>query len=196
MITFFGVTRANDTLISPSGVNEQGHPIYQRTFASGFSLVIEGRPGGLNSPVGNSTFDWSPSNPARLPDLLIVVSRPLGNGSPAVCDEAPPNLGGVPAASLPEALPPEQMVTDAINDLACRFKNGSGVPAGRGADEACIVFEDGRYRFLDSRTTRQFCGFIGEPLLFPPGDTVVTARIRDGQGLWSAPSSIVVRIGP
>lgn len=196
VITFFGLSRANDTLVPASGTNDQGLRIYQRTFGSGFSLVVEGRPGGLNSPVGNSTFDWNPSNPAQLPDLLVVVSRDLGNGSIAVCDELPPDVGGVPAAILPDVLPPEQAVSDAVNDLGCRFKNGSGVSGGRGAEEACTVFDDGRYRFVDGRTTRQFCGLITEPVIFPPGDTVVTARIRDQQGLWSAPSSIVLRVSP
>ncbi|MBI3783650.1 MAG: hypothetical protein HY270_09625 [Deltaproteobacteria bacterium] len=194
VITFFGVTRADDSLLDASGSTEDGLPIYTRGFGSGFSLVIEGRPGGTNSPVGAETFNWNPANPSALPDLQVVVSRSLGNGSATVCDDTPPNLGGVPAVD-PPAFSGSQEIADALNDLGCRFKNGSGIPGGRKADEACTIFPDGRFRFVAQRTSLQFCGLIDDPISFPPGDTVVTVRIRDEGGRLSTPASIVVRVG-
>jgi len=166
--------------------------IYERGFGSGFSLVVEGRPGGANTPVGSETFNWNPADPNSLPDLQIVVSRQLGNGSTAVCDDTPPNLGGVPAID-PPMFTGSQAIADALNDLGCRFKDGSGVAGGRTADEACTIFPDGRFRFV-GQSTIQFCGLIDEPLVFPSGDTTVTAQIRDTAGRLSAPMSIVVRI--
>ncbi len=144
--------------------------------------------------VGPSTFNWNPADPSSLPDIVVVVSRALGNGSPAVCDELPPLLGGVPSVGQDFGIPPTQEEANAINDLGCRFKNGSGNPVGRGNDEACTSFPDGRYRFVDSRSTIQFCGFISEPIAFQRGDTRVSVWIRDLEGRWSRPAHMIVRI--
>lgn len=193
MITFFGVTRADDTLVPASGTAPGGIPIFERSFGSGFSLVIEGRPGGASTAVGMSTFRWDANNPTVLPDLQIEVSRPLGNGSTEVCDDSAPTFGGVPAIEPPD-FSPTQAVADTINDLACRFKDGFGTPRGRPFGEACIMFADGQFRFQDPRTTVQYCAQINEPIAFPPDDTRVTARIRDEAGRLSAPAQIVIRI--
>lgn len=193
VITFFGLTRADDTVLSPVGSTPGGVPIYERFFGSGFSLVIEARRGGSNANLGPSTFNWSPLDPAVLPDLQIVVSRPLGNGSAAVCDDAPPQLGGVPAVDPPQ-FGGTQAVANAINDLSCRFKDGLGLRRGRESIDACTQSADGVFRFVEPTSSFQYCGLINEPLSFPPGDTVVTAVVRDVAGNVSSPRRIVVRV--
>ncbi|MCP6756799.1 hypothetical protein NL533_34755, partial [Klebsiella pneumoniae] len=80
------------------------------------------------------------------------------------------------------------------NDFACRFVNGEGLPGGRVGANACTVFEDGEYKFVDQTSTTQFCAVIAEPFAFPIGDTIVTARVHDAIGQPGAPASFVVRI--
>lgn len=195
-IVYFGLVRADDQIVPATGTTPEGWPVYERPFGSGFSIVLEAQPGGAGTALGLSTFQWNPGDPSVLPDLAIVSSRPLGNGSTEVCDDQPPRLGGVPAAQWVSVLPPPQEIADAINDLACRFKNGLGMTSGRGRDEACSAFQDGTYRFLVNTATVQFCGFVNESIAFPPGETVLTARVRDTAGRWSETRSIVVRIVP
>lgn len=181
-------------VVPASEFTSEGWPIYIRDGGSGFVLVIEAKPGGSNTPVGLSAFNWDSSNPAVLPDLAVVASRPLGNGSADVCDDAFPRLGGVPAATMPLFLPATQELADTINDLSCRFKNGQGTPGGRNRDEACTAFEDGSYRFVGPGATVQFCALVNEAIRFASGDTEITARVRDQAGRWSAPRTMVIRI--
>ncbi len=174
-----------------------GNPIFERPLnpaiggAYGFSLVLEARPGGTLAPVGSSTFNWSSDNPTSLPDLQIEVSNKLGNGSPDVCDESGTTVGGIPAVSPfdfnPDAAP-------AINDLSCRFQNGTGQTQGRDATEACtLILPAEVYQFVKVSTI-QYCGVVTEVMAFPPGDTTVAARVRDTAGNLSAVSSIVIRV--
>ncbi|HXQ22514.1 MAG TPA: hypothetical protein VN812_12630, partial [Candidatus Acidoferrales bacterium] len=44
-------------------------------------------------------------------------------------------------------------------------------------------------------STVQFCAFIGTLLEFQPGDTIVTARLRDSGGNTGPLAQIVIRIG-
>lgn len=187
------MARANDTTIAPSGTTAQGWPIYERPFGHSFSLVIEAKPGPSRRPVGLNAFRSSPFDPATRPDLEIIVSRPLGNGSLDVCDDMLPLLGGVPASPSFDLTQP---ISNAINDLACRFVNGGGEPGGRRAADACTVFGDGEYRFVEPTSTVQFCALISEPFGFPLGDTVVSVRVRDSTGAPGPPASFVVRVLP
>lgn len=194
MITYFGVVRADDTLVDPTGTTADGVPIYERTFGSGFSLVLEARPGGTKSDLDPSTFDSNTADPRVLPGLQIEASRQLGNGSSLICDDTAPTLGGVPAVNPPD-FSPTQAVANAINDLACRFKDGFGLYSGRTkVQDACTTFEDGGFRFKATGTTIQYCGFIDDAVSFPPGDTLITARVRDVAGNISFTSRIVVRV--
>jgi len=152
------------------------------------------------SPIGTSTFNWNPTDPTVLPYLLIEASRPVGNGSTAVCDAAAPNFGGVPAVNPPD-FSTTQAVAAALNDFGCRFRNGGGGSSGRGLRDACTAFDDGSYHFVMAPgpgvlhpSTIQFCGLIDRPSAFPTGDTLLTARIRDLAGNLSAPSSVVIRV--
>jgi hypothetical protein len=188
-ITFFGVTRADDVVVDPSGDTAEGVPIYPRLAASGFSLVVEGRPGTSKAALGTSSFSSNDVN--QLPDLQIEVSRPLGDGSAAVCDDSDPDFGGVPAVSPFDFSPAE---APAINDLACRFKDGQGQPVGR-RDYPCTRFlPELEYHFVDPASTVQFCGVIDKPFSFPSGDTMVAARIRDVAGNLSTVAQLVIRV--
>jgi hypothetical protein len=193
VITYFGLTRADDTIIDPVAVTGDGTLIFERFFGSGFSIVVEGRRGGTNAQLDANTLNWNPFSPTTLPGLHILVSRSLGDGSTAVCDDASPQPGGVPGIEPPE-FDGSQAVANAVNDLSCRFKDGLGIRRGRDALDACTMFGDGIFRFVAPTTTLQYCGLINEPLLFPEGDTLVRARIRDIAGNISAEHQIVIRV--
>ena len=191
VISYFGITRADDTLVPSSGTTPGGIPIYTRIAGAGFSLIVEGRPGASGADVGRSSFD---SSGAGFPDLQIVVSRALGDGSTAVCDRNPPMGGGVPAVDPPN-FTATKAVIDAVNDLACRFVDGSDQPMARGKADACILMTDGSFGFAGAGSTAQYCGFVDSVMHFPAGDTLVTARLLDTSGNPGPQSQIVVRIG-
>ena len=65
-------------------------PVFLRSQGQGMMLVVEARQGA--SRLDDLTYD--PSGFA--PGIEIIASRPLGDGSPAVCDYDPPLIGGVP----------------------------------------------------------------------------------------------------
>jgi hypothetical protein len=195
VITYFGIARSDDTVVQPVGVSNDGVPIFERSFGSGFSIVVEGRRGGSLADVGRSTFDWNPADPTLLPDFQALVSRPLGNGSGAVCDDAQPAPGGVPETE-PPIFATTQAVANAINDFTCRFKDGLGLRRGRDALNACTSPGDGTFAFVHPSSTVQFCGLINDPLTFPEGDTRITFRIRDEDGNISASQQLIIRITP
>ena len=192
-IGFFGVLRADETLLDPSSFDDQGRPVYVRQNPSGFVLVIDAKPGSNGAPVGFNAFNYDPNNPATRPDLQVEVSRPLGDGSSTVCDNTEGNFGGVPGID-PTNYDGTQTISDALNDLGCRFNDGTGTPGGRNPDSACVLFPDGEFQFVDPQATVEFCGFISFPLRFADGDTVVTARVRDINGILGPPQQIVIRI--
>jgi hypothetical protein len=188
-----GVARPNDVPLEPVGMTPEGWPIYERSFGFLFTLVVEAKPGPNRRQVGLNSFRYNPFDAAVRPDLEIIVSRPLGDGSLLVCDDMLPFIGGVPAAPTFETTQP---ISDAINDFACRFIDGLGEPGGRSAGNACTVYEDGEFRFVEPTSTAQFCAPIIEPFGFALGDTVVTARVRDVNGAPGPPASMVIRIVP
>lgn len=194
-ITFFGITRADEVLIEPSATADDGTHIYTRTAgvsgnASGFVLVIEGKPGPSGDPVGISTYD--PTG-LSFPDLAIQVTQALGNGSTAVCDDPRVNPGGVPATSpVSFDATPENIA--AANDFGCRFLDGAGGHKARASrSDSCVSF-NGEFDFVEPQTQRQFCGFVNVPMGFPPGDTTVTARLRDVRGNWGELAQIIIRV--
>jgi hypothetical protein len=190
IITYFGLTRADDVLVPQSGT-QGGIPVFSRLAGAGFSIVVEGRPGPGGGTLGASPYDPTVTN---LPDLQIVASRNLGNGSPAVCDRLPPQSGGIPAVDPPRF---DQTTVAALNDFGCRFLDGNGQPSGRSRGDACVLFNDGNYDFVQrAGSTLQFCGFVDAVMHFPPGDTLLTARLRDVNGTPGLPQQIIVRIGP
>jgi hypothetical protein len=188
-ITFFGVARADDSVLDPSGFDRDGRPIYERPTGAGMFLVIEAHPGDAGAPVGASGYDPA----GGLPDLQLLVSRGLGDGSSTVCK------GGVPATD-PLRFTDSSTVVEAINDLGCHVNDGAGNPVGRNASTLACTRSDGPgsfgYGFVDPTTTTQYCVPIDTPWAFAPGDTIVAARVRDGQGNVGLTQQIVVRVGP
>jgi hypothetical protein len=198
-ITFFGLASADDSLQpTPAG---PGIPVYERPFGFSFSLVIEaGRStatcgADLCSP-GNSTFV-----PGGAPDVQVQVTRPLGDGSAAVCDDGvgdPPVFGGVPAIDPPNFDAP-QSIGDTLNDLGCRFIDGVGQRTSRtcgAVSGSCVRFEDGEYACVHPDSRAQFCAPVPMTMQFPPGDTLVSARVRDVAGNLGPVSQIIVRVVP
>ena len=189
-ITAFGVARADGRVIGTIGPEDHGYLTYVRP-ASGFMIFLEAKPGISRRRVGTITFNSDPDDPAVLPQFQIVASRALGNGSAMVCDDGPlPMLGGVPAVN-PAAFGGSQSISNAINDLSCRF-DARGV-----STSACTrdpFQQDGT--FVGQGSTVQFCtsAGVGTELAFRLGDTILTARVLDELGFPGPPASIVIRV--
>src|SRR5262249_37056916 len=116
-ITFFGIATADNHVRTPIGQTADGKDIYDFPNDFGFIIVAEGRPGTNNRSLAQCGLMGSPGGcPSGRAAVQILADRPLGNGSPAVCDTTPPNIGGVPAVPSLD-FGASQMVTDAINDL-------------------------------------------------------------------------------
>lgn len=151
-------------------------------------LVIEGAVG----PSGNAVaLSLDSLNSDSRPDLWVIASRPLGNGSTAVCDTGSPSAGGggIPAIDPPSFAPQSILIRDALADFACRFD--SSVNAGA----PCTIVDAGRdSRLVSPNASAQFCDFVGSTAQFPPGDTVLTARLRDVLGNPGPTAQIVVRV--
>lgn len=172
------------------GPQDDGYLTYVRP-PSGFLIYIEARPGISRLPVGTVTFNFDDEDPNVLPDLQLLVSRPIGNGSDLVCDSGPVPLpiGGVPA-TVPVAFGGSLTIAAAINDFACRFD-------ARGASsQACTRDTFGSDAFVNPLSRVQFCSSpgVGAELAFPLGDTTITARVRDIAGQPGHPQSIVIRV--
>jgi hypothetical protein len=189
-ITHLGITMADDLPIEPSGVDAAGRPIYERLLGHGLSIVVEARRGPTGRFPNREAYD-----PGMLPGLQMIVSRPLGDGNPTVCDIEPPDFGGVPA-TVPFAISDAPAVVAAINDLGCRVNDGTGTPVARDSNFPCTRRPVTReFEFVSSRTEVQFCVPIANAWTFPPGDTVVAARVADGSGLAGLTQEMVVRVG-
>lgn len=191
-VSYLGVARADASPIEPAEVLEDGTPVFVRSNGSGFILVVEGRPGVSGAPVGLITFR---EDLASLPDLQVLASRPLGDGSPEVCDNALPSGGGVPAIDPPDFSPRPENIA-AINDLACRFVDGEGRHQGVGPGEACTLFPTGDYEFVNRSSTVQYCALVSRFFEFPLGDTILTVRLRDVLGNVGPSARMVVRVVP
>lgn len=163
-----------------------------------FLLVIEGKRGlsGINPGLDISP-DLQSDNRG---DLRVLVSRAIGNGSADKCDKgpAPAAFGGVPGVN-PPLFGPGQQVTDAIQDMECRFLNYSDPsvactrdhlgnysyvsPCGQPGQPACSIFE-------------QFCYQVPLSAAFPLGDTTVAIELVDEAGNVGPKKEIVIRVQP
>ena len=184
VITFFGLAEANGTPLQTIGAID-GVPVYYRTVGTGFQLVIESRQGPSGAAPGTTTVNWNPDDPLRRPDLQVQVDRPLGDGSAAVCEEN----GGVPAVN-PPTYGPYQFVTDAINDLGCRFPAPATSP-----NAACTQDNFGANGFVDAATQVQFCLQWVRMLEVPVGETTFRVRWRDVAGNFGPVRQLRLRIG-
>ena len=187
-LTYLGVLSADDVPLTAAGSDGEGRPIFARPHGEGFSLVIEAKPGTNGQSPGTTAVVGSGES---LPDLQVIVSRPLGDGSVALCDTALPQLGGVPAAD-PFGYDSAQAVT-AVNDLGCRVEDGRGEPLGGG--NACTRPATLNNGFVAGDSTRQFCLPIAAAWAFPAGDTIVRARVRATNGTVGPEAEIVIRVG-
>lgn len=193
----FGVATAFNVVKTPDAVTEDGVPVYERPVPSGFIIFIEGRKGtsgaavgrcGVLDPVNQRLYACLNPGCDDRPDVQVVSDRPLGDGSAAVCDRSGDEIGGVPGFS-PPSFADTPAITDALNDLACRFDDHPSF------NESCTLDDLGRFSFVDSRTERQFCiPAIGTELEFPSGDTRLTARLRDTACNIGNEVSIVIRV--
>ncbi|MFI5398371.1 MAG: hypothetical protein ACHQ9S_22775 [Candidatus Binatia bacterium] len=188
-ITYLGLARADEIPEAPTGVDGDGRSVFSPSSGSGFSLVIEAAPGQSGSPVGINAVNLS----GGVPDLQLLVSRPLGDGNPLVCDIAPPTIGGVPATNpLVYSTAPE--VVAAMNDLGCRADDGTGNPIGRGPSDACTSQISGDFSFVNPESSIQFCLPIARKWAFPAGQTVLVVRARDASGNIGIEKEIVIDI--
>lgn len=160
-----------------------------RSVGAGFFLYVEAKPGTSGSPPDTRNF-YDSSNPTARPDVQILASRPLGNGSTVVCDKgpAPFPLGGVPGVPSLVFDPNSQQVTDALNDFACRLGDNTLFP--------CTLDALERPAFVSNDSTVQVCTqtVIGTEMLFPQGDTILAVQWRDRAGNLGRASYIVIRV--
>ena len=117
------------------------------------------------------------------------------NPTEAVCDVTPPDLGGVPGISPPR-LDDSFETCARLNDLGCRFVDGSGMTLGRScnSDQSCVRFDNGEFGCVAPDATVQFCGFVARTIEFPLGDTLISVRARDSQGNLGPVAQMIVRV--
>jgi hypothetical protein len=209
VVTFFGLTNQDDTLLSPTP-SAGGPQVFSRAMGLGFSIVVEGAPGPSRAEVGLCTFGvYNPisdyctpsctSDCTSFPDLQIEASNPLGNGSLAVCDRSGSSAGGVPGVPSVTFDPTTNPnIINIVNDLACRFVDGTGAQRGRMTYPCVKHLPSEEYGFADPRSTIEFCSAsITSAEEFPPAtDTTLTVRLRDVNGNVGAPAQIIIHIGP
>jgi hypothetical protein len=189
VITYFGLTTADNRVIQPSGTDEAGRPIFLRPTGAGFFIVVEAKPGTSNSAPDTRNLA-NINDPTTWPDVQILASRPLGNGSTEVCDKGPPPLpiGGVPG--FPSLLfdPSSDAVARALNDFGCRLSENTLFP--------CTLDALERPAFVRSDSTVQVCTdtVIGNEMRFPSGNTILAVQWRDRAGNVGRPAYIVVRV--
>lgn len=195
-VSYLGVARADGQPLQPADFDEHGRPLFQLSSGSGFVLVVEGQPGRSGAPVGDSAYVPLAAGMFGWPELQVLFSRPLGNGSSEVCDKRGPQAGGVPAVPSLE-FEDTASVRHAVNDFGCRIDDGTGEPRGRPEEYACTFFPDGEFRFVRAESTIQFCAVVTSAWAFRPGRTIVKARLRDQAGNVGTPREMVVDVeGP
>lgn len=187
IVSAFGIADGSGTFNAAVDTDPHGRSIFVRQEPAGFVIYVEGRPGPSRLPVGTDRFATRPGDPTRQPDLQIESSNNLGDGSVGVCDNSFPNVGGVPGISLAD-FSPIQSVSDALNDLSCRFKVFAET------DFACTQDSSGNFLFGNASSTVQFCTLVSDTLTFPHGDTVLTVRLLDTAGNAGQAVQIIVRI--
>ncbi|HSP96979.1 MAG TPA: hypothetical protein VL049_07005, partial [Candidatus Dormibacteraeota bacterium] len=197
VITTFTVANAANDTLQPIGSDAAGRPVFNHSFGQGFSLVLEARAGANRHNPGVYPAPYFEGEDLQPPDMQMILSRPLGDGSAVICDTFPPDLGGVPA-TVPFRFEDSAPALDIIHDMGCRFLDGTGQLVARQSSlEACTRSDEGfGFGFVDRASRIQFCGLIATAWSFPLGDTIVGARIKDAaEGEFSQPREIVVRIG-
>ncbi len=183
-VTSMAFLPADRSFVEPVDFDAAGRAVY-RTSGRG-TLIVEGRVGTSARGIGDTAF-----SPGRLPAFQAIVSRPLGDGSEAVCDRDAMPPGGVPA-SLPFAFRSDRAAIARVNDLGCRINDGTGVPRGRRDSLNSCVRDSAD--FVDPSSAIQFCADFTSVELLPEGDTILAARLRDLDGNLGATREIVLRV--
>jgi hypothetical protein len=191
IVTFFGITRADDGILEP--ISEGGIPTFQVPTSTGFRIVVEGRPGPSGAAVGSTALNYDPADPTIRPDLQIITSRPLGPGGLGGCHKDPPDADGVQAVT---DFSSSQAVSDALNNFGCRFVDGAGRSLGRTPDDACLDDQmTGISHFVIPTSTIEFCTEPLPPVLaFEPGVTILSVRLRDVSGAVGPVTQIGVQV--
>ncbi len=175
--------------MQPDDTDAFGNPVYTRLFGAGFFLFVEAKAGASGSPPDTRTLA-SISDPSMRPDVQIIFSRNLGNGSADVCDKgpAPALIGGVPGIDPPSFDNPSQIITDALNDIGCRLDDNTTAP--------CTLNSRDVPAFYVAGSTSQICtaGVIGSEIAFPPGDTTITVQWLDRNGNVGQQRRLVIRV--
>lgn len=169
-------------------LDAQGRRIFSVNSGAQFVIVVEAVPGLSGALPGKSLTPIPPTNRS---DLQIQSNRNLGtNPTTVVCDTGPTG-GGIPSISPTNYAEDNQMVTDAMNDFACRFRvfNVAG-PCTKvdATQEPAFVTKNAPV------TTVQFCDQVSTLAAFPTGDTVVTVKVRDANGDLGPARQIVIRV--
>jgi hypothetical protein len=176
IISHFGTAKADGTPNQPSSVGKDGVAVYTTPIGSGFMLVVEAKPGLNNHEVARSIFSRNLEDPTQQPDLQLISNRPLGDGSEKVCDRMRPEIGGIPAVS-PPSFEPTKKVSNALNDMACRFETFVE------SESACTTTPSGEVSFVNGKeSTAQFCMIVARAWAFPIGTTELQVRLRDVAG--------------
>jgi hypothetical protein len=196
VITTFRVADATNVPLEPIGYDDSFRPVFHHRYGQGFSLVLEARAGANHHNPGIYAAPYYAGGELFDPDMQMIQSRPLGDGNPLICDTLPPDVGGVPA-TVPFRFADSAMARAIIHDMGCRFLDGIGQPVARQSSlDACTQSSDPfGFGFVDRSSRIQFCGPIATAWSFPPGDTIVAARVKDFDGEYGQPREIVVRIG-
>ena len=133
----------------------------------------------------SSTFNWNPTDPTVLPDLLIEASQPLGNGSLAVCDDRPRPSAACRRWTRRTSRPrkpwrmPSTISRVVSKTAAVRRADAARRMRARSSTDGSFHFVFPPDRTVTRPSTIQFCGLIDSPSAFPTGNTLITARIRD-----------------
>jgi hypothetical protein len=166
----------------------QGRPIFVRQTGT-FLLVIEGRKGSSNLDPGTNIFPFGDDRG----DVQVLFSRDIGDpGHPnLICDKGPDPIpfGGVPGINPPDFVPGTN-VTQAIQDMACRFSIQEDTSV------ACTRNRFGAFAYLGSNSRKQFCYPVPQTTEFDIGDTIMAIQLRDVAGNLGPKTEIVVRVQP
>ncbi len=164
--------------------DDQGRRVFEHT--SGRPLfVVEAKaglsflpPGVGGTRRGDEIVGFSGS-----PDLKVLYSRNLGNGSQFIECNTTIN-GGIPAAP---GLDPQETL-DALEDAACRFEWFT-------ENDPCTRDRFGGLSPIASDTKTQYCFAVPLASQFHPGDTVVSIQLMDVVGNLGPTEEVVVRVG-
>jgi len=172
-------------------LDDMGRRIFSVNSGSQFVLVIEALPG---LSLANPAKSLTPVPPSNRSDLQIESNRSLGdNPTTAVCDKGPASQGGggIPGIDPPSFDENSQVITDTLNDFACRFQvfTASAPCTKVDATQDAMLLTPGA-----PISTIQYCDLVSTVAAFPPGDSIVTVRARDENGNTGPSKQIVIRV--